>query len=121
MDDIVIIEQVDLGLSNDRSDKVYRIFLEKNNGFKVRVEYGRRGRGHQSGRPLGSDNISLRTARKVFDKLLSVKLHKGYSVEDRYTRPGWVRDAVQPEEVQEPASWPVFPVRKMAGGRIVGW
>lgn len=122
MDDITLIEQVDLGLTNYPSDKVYRIFLEKNNGFKVRVEYGRRGCGWQTSYPLGSDGVPLYIARNVFDKSLLSKMRKGYSVEDRYTRPGWGRDVVQPEdEVQAVKPSVACPVRKITGGRIVGW
>lgn len=124
-DVITIAEEANLGLTDNRSDKVYRIFLEQKNGFgfRIRVEYGRRGRMLQSSVPLGGDNNSLYTARGIFDKLLHVKLRKGYLVESRYTRPGWGRDVSQPE-VQAGKPVPVqvaCPVRKITGGRIVGW
>src|ERR1700693_3108427 len=72
-------EKISLYFTGGGSDKVYHAqLLEKNPGYIVTFQYGRRGSSLQSGTKT-STPVSYAMAKKIFEKVVKEKLGKGYS------------------------------------------
>jgi len=72
------VESVSLSFREGNSDKVYHVQLVRvDGGFEVLFQYGRRGSALTSGKKT-AEPVSEETARKVFAKLVSEKVRKGY-------------------------------------------
>jgi predicted DNA-binding WGR domain protein len=76
-------EQVSLYYKDDTSDKVYNIKLEsvRNDKFLVNFSYGKRLYTLQEGTKTDSP-VDYDEAKKIFDKVVSEKLKKGYEKSD---------------------------------------
>lgn len=74
----MVLESVHLEYREGGSDKVYNVFLEQEgSAFEVKFAYGRRGAGLNTGSKIKTGNESA--ARKVYNKLISEKIAKGYT------------------------------------------
>lgn len=73
-----VVEQANLWYCDGHSDKVYHAsIMEKDFGYVVFFQYGRRG-GHMNEGYKTESPVSLPEAKKVFDKLVASKTKKGY-------------------------------------------
>lgn len=71
-------ESISLEYKEGSSDKVYHAQLEeKDNGYVVNFQYGRRGSSLASGTKTSSP-VDLVKAKKIYDKLIHDKMNKGY-------------------------------------------
>ena len=74
----MLLESVHLEYREGGSDKVYNVFLEQEGtAFEVKFAYGRRGAGLNTGSKIKTGNETA--ARKVYNKLVSEKIAKGYT------------------------------------------
>ena len=74
-----VIDRADLFFTEGSSDKEYHAqLIERDGGYVVDFQYGRRGAALQSGTKTASP-VDLAKARKVFDKLVAEKMAKGYT------------------------------------------
>lgn len=80
-----IIEEANLFLINNNSNKVYNIFIidvpsyYNMPSYQTYVTFGRSGKKLLKG--IKIDHVSLSAAQNVFDELLLSKTKKGYTVE----------------------------------------
>lgn len=75
----MIKEQISLYFSEGSSDKEYHAqIVERDDGFVVNFQYGRRGSALAAGTKTASP-VSFEAAKKVFSKLVKEKTSKGYT------------------------------------------
>jgi len=73
------VQSISLAYRDGSSDKVYHAQIEeKDNGYVVNFQYGRRGSTLNSGSKTATP-VALAAAQKVYDKLVAEKKGKGYS------------------------------------------
>ena len=73
------VQSISLAYHDGSSDKVYHAQIEeKDNGYVVNFQYGRRGSTLNSGSKTATP-VALAAAQKVYDKLVAEKKGKGYS------------------------------------------
>ena len=73
------VQSISLAYRDGSSDKVYHAQIEeKDNGYIVNFQYGRRGSTLNSGSKTATP-VALAAAQKVYDKLVAEKKGKGYS------------------------------------------
>ncbi len=73
------MEQITLYYRQGSSDKVYQTAIEnKNGGYVVNFQYGRRGTTLQSGTKTQSP-VDYGAAKAIYDKLIKEKMGKGYT------------------------------------------
>ncbi len=78
MDKSKAITYIDLHCTEGSSDKVYHATIEaEGSGYVVNFAYGRRGSTLNTGTKTTSP-VSMTAAQKIYDKLVSEKLGKGY-------------------------------------------
>lgn len=74
-----IVKEANLHFYEGSSDKVYHASIqESGSGYVVFFSYGRRG-GHMTEGYKTNSSVSMVEAEKIFDKLVSSKVKKGYS------------------------------------------
>lgn len=76
---MTIIKQISLAYKDSGSDKVYHTQIEeKNGGYNVNFQYGRRGATLLTGSKTASP-VNLQKATEIYEKLIKEKTAKGYS------------------------------------------
>lgn len=74
-----IVREANLHFYEGSSDKVYHASIhESGDGYVVFFSYGRRG-GHMTEGYKTNFSVTIDEAEKIFDKLVSSKIKKGYS------------------------------------------
>ena len=75
-------ENITLHYHQEKSDKIYKVFLEKKDeGFVVNFAYGRRGSTLKTGTKT-QNPVTYEKAKKIYDKLILSKTTKGYVPND---------------------------------------
>src|ERR1022692_190575 len=75
-------EKISLYYNEGRSDKVYRVQMEqKEGGFVVTFQFGRRGSTLQSGTKTSSP-VPYEKAKNIYDRLVAEKKGKGYTQDE---------------------------------------
>ena len=93
-----MVKQVSLANTQGSSDKVYHIQLEeKDGGFLVNFQYGRRGSTLKAGTKT-KEPTSLEAAEKIYTKLMKEKMRKGYVSSDDSFEP---QDMVEVKDIEE--------------------
>lgn len=106
-------KRTDLSFQGGGSDKVYQVELvpnHRNGDFEVHFAYGRRGSTFNTGSKTPNP-VSYAKAERIFDKLVSSKVAKGYVI---------VSQTTTPVKAATPAQKPVVKAAvKMAPRRVL--